>query len=132
MSQPNRILVIEDNPDNLELVRFLLEQAGFQVISAVDGLEGLEKARTQRPDLILLDMSLPELDGWHLAKQLKNAEETASIPIIALTAHTLPGDRRRALEAGCDGFISKPLNVARFASQIEEYLNRPNNAARLP
>jgi two-component system cell cycle response regulator DivK len=124
MSQPNRILVIEDNPDNLELVRFLLEQAGFQVISAVDGLEGLEKARTQRPDLILLDMSLPELDGWHLAKQLKNAEETASIPIIALTAHTLPGDRRRALEAGCDGFISKPLNVARFASQIEEYLNR--------
>ncbi|MEJ5314870.1 MAG: response regulator [Anaerolinea sp.] len=124
MSQPNRILVIEDNPDNLELVRFLLEQAGFQVISAVDGLEGLEKARTQRPDLILLDMSLPELDGWHLAKQLKDAEETASIPIIALTAHTLPGDRRRALEAGCDGFISKPLNVARFASQIEEYLNR--------
>ncbi|WP_298003735.1 MULTISPECIES: response regulator [Anaerolinea] len=124
MSQPNRILVIEDNPDNLELVRFLLEQAGFQVISAVDGLEGLEKARTQRPDLILLDMSLPELDGWHLAKQLKDAEQTASIPIIALTAHTLPGDRRRALEAGCDGFISKPLNVARFASQIEEYLNR--------
>ncbi len=123
MSQPNRIL-IEDNPDNLELVRFLLEQAGFQVVSAVDGLEGLEKARSQRPDLILLDMSLPELDGWHLAKQLKDTEATAGIPIVALTAHTLPGDRRRALEAGCDGFISKPLNVARFASQIKEYLKQ--------
>lgn len=124
MSEPNRILVIEDNADNLELVRFLLEQAGFQVISAMDGLDGLEKARSLKPDLVLLDMSLPELDGWHLAKQLKESPETAHIPIIALTAHTLPGDRRRALEAGCDGFISKPLNVARFASQIQEYLNQ--------
>lgn len=124
MSEPNRILVIEDNADNLELVRFLLEQAGFQVISAMDGLDGLEKARSLKPDLVLLDMSLPELDGWHLAKKLKDAPETARIPIIALTAHTLPGDRRRALEAGCDGFISKPLNVARFASQIQEYLSQ--------
>ncbi|BAJ65030.1 MULTISPECIES: response regulator [Anaerolinea] len=122
MSEPNRILVIEDNADNLELVRFLLEQAGFQIISAMDGLDGLEKARSLKPDLVLLDMSLPELDGWHLAKQLKESPETAHILIVALTAHTLPGDRRRALEAGCDGFISKPLNVARFASQIQEYL----------
>lgn len=124
MSEPNRILVIEDNADNLELVRFLLEQAGFQIISAMDGLDGLEKARSLKPDLVLLDMSLPELDGWHLAKQLKESPETAHILIVALTAHTLPGDRRRALEAGCDGFISKPLNVARFASQIQEYLNQ--------
>ncbi|WP_322506903.1 response regulator [Anaerolinea sp.] len=124
MTEANRILVIEDNADNLELVRFLLEQAGFQIISAMDGLDGLEKARSRKPDLVLLDMSLPELDGWHLAKQLKESPETAHILIVALTAHTLPGDRRRALEAGCDGFISKPLNVARFASQIQEYLNQ--------
>src|SRR5664279_3290903 len=99
------ILVIEDNQDNLELVRFLLEQAGYNVSWISDGNLGLSAVREKQPDLVLLDMSLPGLDGWKLAQQIKADPQTAAIQIVALTAHTLPGDRKRALDAGCDGFI---------------------------
>ena len=116
------ILVIEDNPDNLELVKFLLEKAGFNVIGETDGKKGLAALQEKRPDLILLDMSIPEIDGWSLAKQIKSDPQTASILVVALTAHTLPGDRKRALDAGCDGFISKPLDVPNFVSQVSSYL----------
>ena len=116
------ILVIEDNPDNLELVKFLLEKAGFNVIGETDGKKGLAALQEKRPDLILLDMSIPEIDGWKLAKQIKSDPETSSILVVALTAHTLPGDRKRALDAGCDGFISKPLDVPNFVSQVSSYL----------
>lgn len=117
-----RVLVIEDNRDNLELIRFLLEQGSFEVFTAMDGRDGLEKARTHHPQIVLLDMSIPEIDGWHLARALKSARETSDILIIALTGHTLPGDRKKALEAGCDGYISKPLDVPHFAEQVENYL----------
>jgi two-component system, cell cycle response regulator DivK len=118
------ILVIEDNVDNLDLVRFLLEQSEYEVQGAVDGRQGLQRARELHPDMILLDMSLPEIDGWSLARQLKADTATAGILIIALTAHALPGDRKKALDAGCDGYISKPLDIPNFVSVVATYLRK--------
>jgi len=123
MSQP-RVLVVEDNVDNLALVRFLLERAGYFVMSAANGLEGIESARRDQPDLILMDLSLPELDGWMATTQLKADEQTRRIPVLALTAHTLPGDRKRAIDAGCDGYISKPINVASFDKLVANLLRQ--------
>jgi len=119
-----RVLVIEDNIDNMDLVHFLLEQVGYEVLEARDGRRGLDLAYQERPDAILLDMSIPEVDGWKVAQQLKSDPETKSICIIALTAHILPGDRKKALEAGCDGFISKPLDIPNFAGQVDAYLEK--------
>jgi two-component system, cell cycle response regulator DivK len=117
-----RILVIEDNLDNYDLVRFLLQQEGYEVMGAYDGRTGLTLARERKPDLILLDLSIPEISGWNLAAQIKANPETAHICILALTGHTLPGDRKRALDAGCDGYISKPLDIPDFIEQIETSL----------
>jgi two-component system cell cycle response regulator DivK len=117
-----RILIVEDNTDNLELVKFLLEKAGHQVFSALDGRQGLEMARQIRPDLILLDLTLPAIDGWHVARMLKADPSTQTIKVVALTAHALPGDRRKALNSGCDGYLSKPLDIASFTGDIEKYL----------
>lgn len=117
-----KVLVIEDNSDNLGLVRFLLEQADFEVIGARDGKTGLEAAYQSHPALILLDMSLPEVSGWQVAHELKSNPDTSSVKVVALTAHTLPGDRKKALDAGCDGFISKPLDVPNFVKQVQDYL----------
>ena len=117
-----RILVIEDNPDNLELVKFILEQAGYDVVGIPDGKKGLAWLADNRPDLILLDMSLPEIDGWKLSRQIKDDPRTQDITVVALTAHTLPGDRKRAMDAGCDGFISKPFDVPNFAATVASYL----------
>lgn len=116
------ILVVEDNIDNLELVRFLLEKAGHQVYCADDGLQGLDMARQLHPDLVLLDLTLPAIDGWHVVKTLKAAPATQAIKVVALTAHALPGDRRKAIGSGCDGYLSKPLDIANFISDIEQYL----------
>jgi len=122
MPSPRKVLVIEDNLDNFELVRFLLEQEGLQVLGARDGRSGLDTARLHQPDLILLDLSLPEIDGWQLARQLKADPTTAHIAVLALTGHTLPGDRERALSAGCDSYISKPLDIPNFLDQIKAFL----------
>ncbi len=119
-----RVLVVEDNLDNLGLVCFLLEQAGYEVLQAVDGRVGLETAMQRHPGLLLLDMSIPEVDGWSVARKLKNNAETSSICIVALTGHILPGDRKKALDAGCDGYISKPLDVPNFVKQVEEFLTK--------
>jgi two-component system, cell cycle response regulator DivK len=116
------IAVVEDDADNLELVHILLDQAGFQVLTAMDGQSALELIREKLPDLVLLDLTIPEIDGWHLAHRLKADPQTQSIKLVALTAHTLPGDRKRALESGCDGYITKPLDVRNFAAQIRSYL----------
>jgi two-component system, cell cycle response regulator DivK len=118
------ILIVEDNIDNLDLVRFLLEQDGFDVIQARDGRSGIELAHTDQPDLILLDMGIPEVDGWNVARQLKEDPETNHICIVALTAHILPGERKKALDAGCDGFISKPLDIPTFGEQVFMYLEK--------
>jgi CheY-like chemotaxis protein len=119
-----RILLIEDDEDNLELVRFLLNQEGYEVLLARDGRRGLELAETEQPNLILLDMSIPEIDGWKLAGILKHSPKTHAIGIVALTGHTAPGDRKRAIDAGCDGYISKPLDIPAFAGQVGGYLNK--------
>ena len=116
------VLVIEDNLDNFELVRFLLEQADFEIHGAADGRYGMQRAQELRPDIILLDMSLPEIDGWTLARQFKTNEITRTIPVIALTAHALPSDRKKAFEAGCDGYITKPLDVPNFVKLVTSYL----------
>lgn len=117
-----RILVVEDNMDNYELVRFILERAGYDVFLAVNGRDGVDAARFQKPDLILMDLGLPEMDGWHAAEKLKASEATNSIPLYALTAHTLPNERKRAILAGCDGYVSKPIHVETFLKMIESAL----------
>jgi two-component system cell cycle response regulator DivK len=119
-----RILVVEDNMDNYELVRFILERAGYDVFLAVNGRDGVAAARLQKPDLILMDLGMPEMDGWHAAGKLKADEATKSIPLFALTAHTLPSERRRAMEAGCDGYVSKPIYMDAFLKMIEGVLGR--------
>jgi two-component system, cell cycle response regulator DivK len=116
------ILLIEDNIDNQDLVRFLLEEADYQVAAAVDGRSGLDMALQQQPCLVLLDLSIPEIDGWNLAEMLKSNDALSHIPVVALTAHALPGDRKKALDAGCDGYISKPLDIANFVQVVEEFL----------
>jgi two-component system, cell cycle response regulator DivK len=124
----NRVLLVEDNEDNFELVRFLLERAGFVVLAGHDGQEALEMARKELPDLILMDLSLPGIDGWTAARELKDDPKTSHIPLMALTAHTLPGDRKRAMESGFDGYISKPIDVVNFGDSITKILQvKPGN-----
>ena len=114
-----RILIVEDNMDNYELVRFILERAGYDVFLAVNGRDGVTAARLQQPDLILMDLGLPEMDGWIATEKLKSDEATKSIPLYALTAHTLPAERKRALLAGCDGYVSKPIHMQGFLEVVE-------------
>ena len=108
--------------DNYQLVRFVLERAGYDVFLAVNGRDGVDAARAQKPDLILMDLGMPEMDGWKAAETLKSYEETREIPLYALTAHTLPHERRRALDAGCDGYLSKPIHMKGFLNLVEEAL----------
>ena len=122
--KPPRVLIVEDNVDNYELVRFLLERAGYQVLSAATGIEGVDVARRELPDLILMDLSMPEMDGWDATKHLKADVQTSHIPVLALTAHTLPSERKRAIDAGCDGYISKPIKVASFERLVMNLLRQ--------
>ena len=117
-----RILIVEDNMDNYELVRIVLERAGHDVFLAVNGRDGVDAARAQKPDLILMDLGLPEMDGWKASQKLKSDDETKSIPLYALTSHTLPQERKRALLAGCDGYIAKPIHMKGFLDVVEEAL----------
>ena len=117
-----RILIVEDNMDNYELVRYVLERAGYDVFLAVNGRDGVDAARAQLPDLILMDLSMPEMDGWMATEKIKSDIATKSIPLFALTAHTLPHDRKKAIEAGCDGIISKPIQMKTFVDVIEQAL----------
>ena len=117
-----RILLVEDNEMNRDMLTRRLERKGFQVIVAADGAEGLDSAATQAPDLILMDMSLPVMDGWEATRRLKASSQTRSIPVIALTAHAMAGDRDRALECGCDDYDTKPVEFARLLSKIEALL----------
>lgn len=125
-----RILIVEDNMDNYELVRFILERAGYDVFLAVNGRDGVDAARFQKPDLILMDLGMPEMDGWNAAQKLKADEATKSIPLYALSAHTLPTERKRAIQAGCDGYVSKPIHVDTFLNVIDSALS--NRKVRKP
>lgn len=117
-----RILIIEDDRDNLGLIRFILEYAGYTVLEAFDGRHGLEAARQEQPDLIVLDLALPEMDGWTVAKILKTDPITRDIKILVVTVRTLPEDRKRAMDAGVDGYITKPMNVSTFPEIVAKYL----------
>jgi two-component system, cell cycle response regulator DivK len=117
-----KILYVEDNEDNVYMLRRRLQRSGFEVVVAADGEQGIELARTERPDLILMDLSLPVLDGWEATRRLKAAEDTQSIPIIALSAHAMPGDREKALEAGCDDYDPKPVKLPSLLAKIRALL----------
>jgi CheY-like chemotaxis protein len=123
-----RILIVEDDRDNLGLIRFILERADYEVLEAHTGLEGLKLTREEVPDLVLLDLAMPELDGWTVAKKLKADPNTQKIPVVALTVRTLSEDRKRALAAGCDGYMTKPMNVASFAEEIASFIEKSNQS----
>ncbi len=117
-----KILIIEDNEENRDALSRRLQRRGFEVLLACDGIEGVEKARNERPDLILMDMNMPKLDGWEACRQLKADEATRAIPIIGLTAHAMAGDRERALEVGCAEYHTKPVELPKLQEQIEAIL----------
>jgi CheY-like chemotaxis protein len=114
-----KILLVEDNQMNRDMLSRRLQRKGFEVLLATDGQDGVSMARSDAPDLILMDMSLPTMDGWTAARLLKSETATCTIPIIALTAHAMHGDRDKALEAGCDEYETKPVNLARLLRKIE-------------
>ncbi len=114
-----KILYVEDNDDNVYVVMNRLGRAGFTVVVAVDGEQGLAMARTERPDLILMDLSLPGLDGWEATRRLKTDPATKDIPVLALSAHAMAGDREKALAAGCDDYDTKPIDFTRLRAKID-------------
>ena len=117
-----KILLVEDNELNLDMLSRRLKRRKFEVVAAVDGLEGVEKAASERPDLILMDLSLPVLDGWEATRRIKSDPQTRDIPVIALTAHAMAEDRRKALEAGCDDYDTKPVELKRLLRKIAAQL----------
>ena len=117
-----RILVVEDNPVNMELTVDLLESFGYLVIQAIDGFEALEKVKEKRIDLILLDIQLPKMDGMEVLLRLKSNPQTQDIPVVALTAHSMRGDEERFIEAGCSGYISKPIDIHYFRDTVRSHL----------
>ncbi len=127
-----RILVVEDSPDIRVLIRMLLEAAGHEVTTASDGREGVEVAKRVRPDLVLMDLSLPVLSGWEATRAIKENPDTSSIPVVAVTAHAMHGDRERALAAGCDGFIPKPIDEETFEALVMSHLRPPVNEGSSP
>jgi CheY-like chemotaxis protein len=122
------ILVIEDNERNLYLVTFILKKCGYQVVQARDGQTGIRLAREIYPDLILLDIQLPVMDGYAVAREMMKDRELRGIPIVAVTSYAMLGDRERVLAAGCMGYIEKPINPETFVTEIEQYLLAGKNA----
>ena len=118
------ILYVEDNEDNVYMLVRRLRRHGFEVIVARDGAQGVEAARRERPDLVLMDLSLPVLDGWEATRRLKGAAETRAVPVVALSAHAMAGERERALEAGCDDYDTKPVDLDRLLAKIRAQLAR--------
>ena len=118
-----RILLVEDNELNRDMLSRRLKKRGFEIDIAIDGQQGIDMATSGQPNLILLDMSLPVVDGWDAAKTLKGNEATKAIPIIALTAHAMAGDKEKALEAGCDDYDTKPVDLARLLEKIGQWID---------
>lgn len=118
----SKILVVEDNDDSRELAVKVLKNKGYQTVEAVDGEDAVEKAIAENPALILLDISIPKMDGYAVAKKLKSLDEFRDVPIVALTAHAMKGDREKVIAAGFEGYISKPINVREFPEQVKSYL----------
>jgi two-component system cell cycle response regulator DivK len=120
----SKILLVEDNEMNRDMLSRRLQRKGHQVLIAIDGAQGVELAQSHEPDIILMDMSLPVLDGWEATQQLKAAPETSEIPIIALTAHAMAGDREKCLEVGCDDYDTKPIEFPRLLGKIQALLEK--------
>ena len=118
-----KVLLVEDNEMNRDMLSRRLKKKGYEVVMAFDGQRGVEMAAEESPDIILLDMSLPVMDGWDAARNLKASDKTKSIPIIALTAHAMAGDRDKALGAGCDDYDTKPVDIKRLLEKIEGWLS---------
>jgi two-component system, cell cycle response regulator DivK len=118
-----RVLLVEDNEMNRDMLSRRLTRRGFEVIFAVNGEQGVELARSERPDIILMDMSLPVLDGWEATRRVKADNATRSVPVIGLTAHAMSGDREKAIEAGCDDYDTKPVELDRLIGKIERLLS---------
>ena len=114
-----KILIVEDNETNLDMLSRRLTRLGFEIVAARDGLAGVEATRRERPDLVLMDMSLPEIDGWEATRRIKADPDTRAIKVIALTAHAMAEDRDRALEAGCDDYDTKPVELSRLLAKIQ-------------
>jgi CheY-like chemotaxis protein len=121
---PQKILIVEDNDMNRDMLSRRLQRRGYEISVAADGRQGIERAQAVLPDLILLDLSLPEIDGWEVARRLKGEQSTRNIPIIALTAHAMTGDRDEAIAAGCNDYDTKPIEFQRLLGKIEGLLSK--------
>ena len=117
-----RILVVDDNDSNLYMIKYLLEKNGFEVIQARTGTEGIKLAIQEKPDLVLMDIQLPDIDGLEATRRIRASEANGKIPIVALTSYAMTGDRKKAQAAGCTGYIAKPIDVVTFIKEIEKYL----------
>jgi CheY-like chemotaxis protein len=116
------ILLVEDNPDNMTLITDVLRSLNYTVIQASDGQQGVTMAVSEKPDLILMDLSLPQMDGWTATRHIKANPDLSKTPVIALTAHAMVGDRERALQAGCDDYLTKPINLRELATKLTQFL----------
>ncbi len=122
-----KILVIEDNEQNIYLMTFILKNNGYEVVQASNGYQGIELASRDKPSLVLLDIQLPVMDGYTVARELKSNPTLADVPIVAVTSYAMVGDREKCLEAGCVGYITKPINPETFVAEMEKYLSSNNN-----
>lgn len=123
-----KILYVEDNDDNVYMLRGRLTRAGFEVVVAIDGEQGVAMAASEAPDLILMDLSLPVLDGWEATRRLKGAPDTRAIPILALSSHAMAGDRAKAMAAGCDDYDTKPVDFPRLLEKIQALLAKDSRS----
>jgi CheY-like chemotaxis protein len=119
-----KILIVEDNEMNRDMLSRRLEKKGYEIVMAFDGQQGVKMAQSELPDLILMDMSLPILDGWDATRQIKASPKTSSVPVIALTAHAMSGDREKSIEAGCDDYDTKPIELKRLLEKIEALMKK--------
>jgi CheY-like chemotaxis protein len=124
-----KVLLVEDNEMNRDMLSRRLIRRGFQVVFAMDGQQGIDLAHSERPDIILMDMSLPVIDGWEATRRLKADDATRSVPVIGLTAHAMSGDREKAIEAGCDDYDTKPVELDRLIGKIERLLGTAKDEA---
>jgi two-component system, cell cycle response regulator DivK len=124
-----KVLLVEDNEMNRDMLSRRLIRRGFQVVFAMDGQQGIDLAHSERPDIILMDMSLPVIDGWEATRRLKADDSTRSVPVIGLTAHAMSGDREKAIEAGCDDYDTKPVELDRLIGKIERLLGTAKDEA---
>ena len=125
--EPSKILVVEDNDLNMKLIRAVLQYGGYEILEARDGESALREAAGAQPDLILMDVQLPKMSGLDVTRQLRSDEATASVPVIAMTAYALRGDKEKIMEAGCDGYVSKPIDTRALPGVIAEYLDRADS-----